>query len=39
MENDWLGEWLMQRNGTRYQLKHEPFVVFDLIGGYRTAQR
>jgi len=25
------GEWLMQAHGTRYELKHEPFVVFDII--------
>lgn len=25
------GEWLMQAHGTRYDLKHEPFVVFDLM--------
>ena len=26
-----VGEWLMQAHGTRYQLPHEPFVVFDLM--------
>lgn len=25
------GEWLMQAHGTRYDLKHEPLVVFDLM--------
>lgn len=25
------GEWLMQAHGTRYALKHEPFVVFDIM--------
>jgi hypothetical protein len=25
------GEWLMQAHGTRYQLTHDPFVVFDLF--------
>lgn len=25
------GEWLAQAHGTRYNLKHEPFVVFDLF--------
>jgi hypothetical protein len=25
------GEWLMQAHGTIYDLKHEPFVVFDLM--------
>lgn len=29
------GEWLMQAHGTRYELKHEPFVVFDLMTGHR----
>jgi len=27
------GEWLMQAHGTRYDLKHEPFVAFDLMVG------
>ncbi len=27
------GEWLMQAHGTRYALKHEPFVAFDLMTG------
>lgn len=26
-----VGEWLMQAHGTRYRLKHEPFVAFDLM--------
>ncbi len=26
-----VGEWLMQAHGTRYNLKHEPFVAFDLM--------
>jgi len=38
MENDWLGEWLMQAHGTRYQLKHEPFVAFDLMVGAERAR-
>jgi hypothetical protein len=25
------GEWLIQAHGTRYNLKHEPFVVFDIM--------
>jgi len=25
------GEWLMQAHGTRYELSHEPFAVFDII--------
>lgn len=27
------GEWLAQAHGTRYDLKHEPFVAFDIING------
>lgn len=27
------GEWLALAHGTRYELKHEPFVPFDLITG------
>lgn len=27
------GEWLAQAHGTRYELIHEPFVVFDLMRG------
>ena len=27
------GEWLMQAHGTRYDLRHEPLVVFDLMEG------
>jgi hypothetical protein len=27
------GEWLALAHGTRYELQHEPFVVFDLIAG------
>lgn len=27
------GEWLALAHGTRYNLKHEPFVIFDLIKG------
>lgn len=26
-----VGEWLIQAHGTRYDLHHEPFVVFDLM--------
>ncbi len=29
------GEWLMQAHGTRYHLKHEPFVVFDLMTDHK----
>jgi len=25
------GEWLMQAHGTRYNLPHEPFVIFDIM--------
>lgn len=31
------GEWLMQAHGTRYELKHEPFVAFDLMNGGERA--
>lgn len=31
------GEWLMQAHGTRYELRHEPFVVFDLMQGNERA--
>jgi hypothetical protein len=27
------GEWMAQAHGTRYALKHEPFVAFDLMTG------
>lgn len=26
-----VGEWLMEAHGTRYNLPHEPFVVFDIM--------
>ena len=26
-----VGEWLLQAHGTRYELRHEPFVIFDLM--------
>lgn len=26
-----VGEWLAQAHGTRYQLTHEPYVIFDLM--------
>jgi hypothetical protein len=32
-----VGEWLMQAHGTRYELKHEPFVAFDLMRGSKRA--
>ena len=28
-----VGEWLAQAHGTRYELRHEPFVPFDLMVG------
>lgn len=28
------GEWLLQAHGTRYELKHEPFVPFDIMVKY-----
>lgn len=32
-----VGEWLAQAHGTRYELPHEPFVVFDLMKGTTRA--
>jgi hypothetical protein len=33
-EGEWLvGEWLALAHATRYQLTHEPFVVFELFSG------
>jgi len=29
------GEWLLIAHGTRYELKHEPFVVFDIMEGMK----
>lgn len=29
-----VGEWLMEAHGTRYELPHEPFVIFDLMKGH-----
>lgn len=29
-----IGEWLAMAHGTRYNLPHEPFVVFDLMAGH-----
>ncbi len=26
-----VGEWLMEAHGTRYNLPHEPFVIFDIM--------
>lgn len=31
------GEWLMQAHGTRYNLPHEPFVIFDIMRGGQRA--
>lgn len=28
-----VGEWLMEAHGTRYNLPHEPFVIFDIMRG------
>lgn len=28
-----VGEWLMQAHSTKYDLKHEPFVAFDIMKG------
>lgn len=33
-----VGEWLMEAHGTRYKLKHEPFVIFDLMTGHVRKQ-
>src|SRR6266852_5466187 len=33
-----VGEWLIQAHGTRYRLKHEPFVAFDLMVGNERAR-
>ena len=30
-----VGEWLMEAHGTRYNLFHDPFVVFDIMKGDR----
>lgn len=32
-----VGEWLAQVHGTRYELPHEPFVVFDIMRGQERA--
>ena len=32
-----VGEWLAQAHGTRYQLPHEPFAVFDLMRSVKRA--
>lgn len=32
-----VGEWLAQAHGTRYALRHEPFVAFDLMTGTKRA--
>lgn len=29
-----VGEWLMEAHGTRYDLPHEPFVLFDIMRGH-----
>lgn len=36
-----VGEWLAQAHGTRYELKHGPFVAFDIMRGHErfTYQR
>lgn len=39
-----VGEWLAQAHGTRYNLKHDPFVAFDIMRGterdnYETFRR
>jgi hypothetical protein len=32
-----VGEWLLQAHGTRYELPHEPFVLFDIMRGTERA--
>jgi hypothetical protein len=32
-----VGEWLAQAHGTRYELTHEPYVIFDLMRGTTRA--
>lgn len=32
-----VGEWLIQAHGTRYALRHEPFVAFDIMRGATRA--
>ena len=34
-----VGEWLAQAHGTRYELRHDPFVAFDLMREDRRASR
>jgi len=29
-----VGEWMAQAHGTRYNLPHEPFVIFDIMRGH-----
>lgn len=31
------GEWLLQAHGTKYKLRHEPFVAFDIMQGKSRA--
>lgn len=33
-----VGEWLMEAHGTRYDLQHEPFVVFDIMTGIERTE-
>ena len=30
-----IGEWLAQVHGTKYDLQHEPFVIFDIMEGHK----
>lgn len=32
-----MGEWMMQAHGTRYDLRHEPFVPFDIMREHKRA--
>lgn len=29
-----IGEWMIQVHGTKYELPHEPFVIFDIVNNY-----
>lgn len=32
-----VGEWMAQAHGSRYDLPHEPYIVFDLMAGQKRA--
>ena len=33
-----VGEWLMEAHGTRYDLPHEPLVIFDIMQGHARVE-